>query len=68
MNKIDVKGMHCKHCEMLVSMELEDRGAANVVADAATGVVTFEGDLSPEQVAEAVAAAGFELADPEAAR
>lgn len=68
MNKIDVKGMHCKHCEMLVSMELEDRGATDVKADAATGEVTYEGDLTPAQVAEAVVAAGFELADPEAAR
>ncbi|MDJ1122446.1 heavy-metal-associated domain-containing protein [Olsenella sp. YH-ols2217] len=58
-----VNGMHCKHCEMLVVMELEDRGAKDVRADHETGVVEFEGDLTPEQVAEAIAAAGFELAD-----
>lgn len=63
MGKISVSGMHCKHCEMLVTMELEDRGATDVTADAATGTVTFEGDLTPEQVKEAVEAAGFELAN-----
>lgn len=61
MQHIDVKGMHCGHCEMLVTLELEDRGATDVKASAADGTVEFEGDLTPEQVAEAVQAAGFEL-------
>lgn len=65
MGKISVSGMHCKHCEMLVTMELEDRGATDVAADATTGTVTFEGDLAPEKVEEAVKAAGFELAQSE---
>lgn len=62
MTTIDVKGMHCAHCDMLVTMELEDRGATNVKADHETGKVTFDGDLSPEVVKEAVEAAGFSIA------
>ncbi len=62
MNTIQVEGMHCKHCEMLVAMELEDRGAKDVKADAFTGTVTYEGDLTPQQVSEAIEAAGFKLA------
>ena len=62
MTTINVIGMHCAHCDMLVTMELEDRGAKDVKADHETGVVTFEGDLSPEQVKEAVEAAGFSVA------
>ncbi len=62
MTTINVKGMHCAHCDMLVTMELEDRGATDVKADHETGVVTFEGDIAPEQVKEAVEAAGFSLA------
>lgn len=62
MDTIQVEGMHCKHCEMLVAMELEDRGAKDVKADASTGTVTYEGDLTPQQVSEAIEAAGFKLA------
>ncbi len=62
MTTINVKGMHCAHCDMLVTMELEDRGATNVSANHETGVVTFDGDLSPERVKEAVEAAGFQVA------
>ena len=62
MSTINVKGMHCAHCDMLVTMELEDRGATNVTANHETGVVTFDGDLSPETVKEAVEAAGFQVA------
>ena len=62
MTEVQVKGMHCAHCDMLVTMELEDRGATDVVADHESGLVRFEGDLSPEQVKEAVEAAGFSIA------
>lgn len=61
MQTIHVEGMHCAHCEMLVAAELEDRGAHHVQADASSGTVTFEGDISPQAVAEAVSAAGFTL-------
>lgn len=62
MTTVNVEGMHCKHCEMLITMELEDRGAKDVKADAASGTVAFEGDLTPQQVQEAVEAAGFKVA------
>lgn len=62
MTEYQVEGMHCAHCEMLVKMELEDAGATDVTADAQTGKVTFEGDVTPEAVEKAVEAAGFKLA------
>lgn len=58
---INVSGMHCNACEKLVSTALEDRGAANVVANHETGVVTFEGELPQDVIAAAIAEAGFEL-------
>lgn len=59
---INVEGMHCNACEKLVSTALEDRGASNVVANHETGVVTFDGALSQDTIAEAIAEAGFKLA------
>lgn len=61
-HEVKVEGMHCNHCEMLVSSELEDRGATNVVANHETGEVTFEGDVPQAEVRAAVEAAGFKLA------
>lgn len=61
MHVIHVEGMHCAHCEMLAKVELEDRGAKNVHADAETGTVTFDGDLTSAQVEAAIEAAGFKI-------
>ena len=54
--------MHCNACEKLVCTALEDRGATNVTADHATGVVEYEGELEAALIAEAVTEAGFKLA------
>jgi len=56
---VKVEGMHCPKCEVLLSVSLEDLGAQNVVADRETGVVEFDGDLTPEAVREAVEDCGF---------
>lgn len=61
MHTIKVKGMHCAHCEALIAEELKEVGATQVQADAATGIVHFEGDLTPQAIMAAVSQAGFEL-------
>lgn len=58
---INVDGMHCNACEKLVCTALEDRGAANVVANHETGVVEYEGELEQALISEAVSEAGFSL-------
>lgn len=61
MQTVKVEGMHCKHCEMLVAAELEDRGATNVIANAETGEVSFSGDISADEIKAAIEAAGFKV-------
>ncbi len=64
LKKYQVEGMTCGHCEMSVNEEVgEIPGVEAVTADHATGAVTVEGEgFSDEQVAAAVAEAGFKLA------
>jgi len=59
-----VTGMTCGHCEMSVKEEIGDiAGVTAVTADHATGAVTDSGEgFTDEQVAAAIAEAGYELA------
>lgn len=58
-----VTGMTCGHCEMSVKEEIGDiAGVTAVTADHATGAVTVSGEgFTDEQVAAAIAEAGYEL-------
>jgi len=58
-----VTGMTCEHCEMSVKEEVgEIAGVTAVTADHATGAVTVSGEgFTDEQVAAAIAEAGYEL-------
>ncbi len=58
-----VTGMTCGHCEMSVKEEVgEIAGVTAVTADHATGAVTVSGEgFTDEQVAAAIAEAGYEL-------
>ena len=58
-----VTGMTCGHCEMSVKEEIgEIAGVTAVTADHATGAVTVSGEgFTDEQVAAAIAEAGYEL-------
>ncbi|MCZ9296564.1 heavy-metal-associated domain-containing protein [Corynebacterium yonathiae] len=58
-----VEGMTCGHCEMSVKEEVgEISGVSEVTADHTTGAVTVTGtDFTDEQVAAAVAEAGYTL-------
>ena len=59
-----VTGMTCGHCEMSVKEEVgESAGVTEVTADHATGAVSVSGEgFTDEQVAAAIAEAGYELA------
>lgn len=59
-----VTGMTCGHCEMSVKEEVgEIAGVTDVTADHATGAVSVSGEgFTDEQVAAAIAEAGYELA------
>lgn len=59
-----VSGMTCGHCELSVKEEISEiSGVTDVTADHTTGAVTVTGEgFSDEQVAAAVAEAGYELA------
>ena len=58
-----VTGMTCGHCEMSVKEEVSDiAGVTEVTADHATGAVSVSGEgFTDEQVAAAIAEAGYEL-------
>ncbi|WP_412099886.1 heavy-metal-associated domain-containing protein [Corynebacterium aurimucosum] len=59
-----VTGMTCGHCELSVKEEISEiNSVTDVTADHTTGAVTVTGEgFSDEQVAAAVAEAGYELA------
>lgn len=58
-----VNGMTCGHCELSVKEEISEiKGVTDVTADHTTGAVTVTGEgFSDEQVAAAIAEAGYEL-------
>lgn len=61
--KLNVTGMHCPSCSMLVTMELEDvAGVTSVKCDHVTGVTVVEhdGPVDPAALVRAVEAAGHE--------
>ncbi len=59
-----VNGMTCGHCELSVKEEISEiSGVTDVTADHTTGAVAVSGEgFSDDQVAAAVAEAGYELA------
>lgn len=59
---IEVEGMHCNACERLVSDALSSLGATDVVCDHESGKVSFCGELTRDEMASAIAEAGFKLA------
>ncbi|MDP2718164.1 MAG: heavy metal-associated domain-containing protein [Candidatus Micrarchaeota archaeon] len=54
MNVLNVKGMHCKSCELLLSEDLSAiSGVSNVSANHQTGKVAFDGPVSSIEPAKA---------------
>jgi len=60
--KLNISGVHCKSCKMLIEGELEDLGATNikVVIDesAQKGTIECETNKSKEEVVKAIEALG----------
>ncbi|MBI5035835.1 heavy-metal-associated domain-containing protein [Candidatus Micrarchaeota archaeon] len=62
---LKVKGMHCKSCEKLLKMAIEDAvaGAVVVKADYGNGLLEVDADESKvSKIRQAVEAAGFKMA------
>jgi copper chaperone CopZ len=59
-----VEGMTCGHCELSVREEVEElAGVESAEADHATGRLTVHGDADEHAVREAVAIAGYRVAE-----
>ncbi|TLM85739.1 MAG: copper ion binding protein, partial [Actinobacteria bacterium] len=64
---LSVVGMHCGACEKLITMNARKiDGVADATADASAGTLTvyLEHEVGEEELAQAVAAAGFSGGDP----
>jgi copper chaperone CopZ len=62
---IQVKGMTCEHCVAAVTQALQTLpGISGFRVDLASGLVSYQtaGPVSSEEVARAIAAAGYEVA------
>ncbi len=62
---INVKGMHCSSCEMLITDALEEKGAKNVSANHKTGEVVVEHNksLSKDAIRLSIMDEGYEVED-----
>ena len=62
--KLNVHGMHCKSCEMLIQDNIMDAGAESVIANNKKGVVevTFsEGKLDEKKIKSIIHELGFKV-------
>ena len=66
MATIQIKGMSCKHCVASVTSALQGiSGISDVNVDLDRGEASYQGDVDEQQVAQAVAAIGFEVVQAE---
>lgn len=62
MTTVKINGMRCQHCVNATKQALEALpGVTNVSIDLDKGEASFEGDVSPDTVKEAIAKIGFEV-------
>ncbi len=62
MTTIKINGMRCQHCVNSTKQALESiPGVSNVSIDLDKGEASFDGDVSLENVKEAIAKIGFEV-------
>ena len=64
MTTVKISGMRCQHCVGSVSKALQEiKGVSRVQVDLAKGEASFEGNVDPAAVKQAVARIGFEVVD-----
>ena len=64
MTTVKIRGMKCQHCVQATTKALEEvDGVSNVRVDLDKDQATFEGDVSPDVIKEAIAKIGFEVVD-----
>jgi copper chaperone len=62
--KFDVEGMTCGHCVRAITRAIHTLDPdARVDVDLAQGVVTVEGQVLPDAVADAIAQEGYSVRD-----
>jgi copper chaperone CopZ len=61
--KLNVKGMHCSSCEMLIKSSLEDVGARNIIVSAKEGTVccNLAKSVSEDDIKKIIRDEGFEV-------
>jgi len=61
--ELNVKGMNCGHCEAAVARAVKGAAPqAEVAVDRCSGRVAISGEADATRVADAIRAAGFEVA------
>ena len=64
MPTVSIKGMSCQHCVASTTKALEALdGINNVNVDLAKNEATYDGEVDPQVVKEAIAKIGFEVVD-----
>lgn len=64
MTTVKINGMRCQHCVNATTRALEElEGVANVRVDLEKGEATFDGEVAPDVVKDAIAGIGFEVAE-----
>ena len=62
MATVSIKGMSCQHCVASTQKALEEiPGVSNVVVNLEKGEASYEGNVAPEVVQEAITKIGFEV-------
>jgi copper ion binding protein len=64
MTTIKIKGMSCQHCVNSTKQALEAvDGVSNVSVDLGKGEASFDGDVSPDTIKQAITRIGFEVVE-----
>lgn len=61
MKKVMINGMSCGHCANHVKEALTEIGATNINVDLAGKCATFDGEISDEEVKNAIEDYGYEV-------
>lgn len=59
--RINIKGLHCEHCVARVEKALNKLEGVSAKADLQGANLTLQNEISEEELAQAVRAAGYEI-------